>query len=154
MKEGYAIYGPYMAHIWPYMGHIWPYIGHICSYMAIYGHIWTIYGPCVAIVGPHLSLAGVAPSVRSSFAPALIGNEHLLSFRSLVVANPIRGRAYQESYGSVRFGYKICTVFGSYGFSVPWFSVPRFQFGSDNICLLYTSPSPRDRTRSRMPSSA
>ena len=25
---------------------------------------------------------------------------------------------------------------------------------SSNICLLYTSPSPRDRTRSRMPSSA
>ena len=24
----------------------------------------------------------------------------------------------------------------------------------DNTCLLYTSPSPRDRTRSRMPSSA
>ena len=26
--------------------------------------------------------------------------------------------------------------------------------GNYNICLLYTSPSPRDRTRSRMPSSA
>ena len=26
--------------------------------------------------------------------------------------------------------------------------------GSDSDCLLYTSPSPRDRTRSRMPSSA
>ena len=26
--------------------------------------------------------------------------------------------------------------------------------GLDAICLLYTSPSPRDRTRSRMPSSA
>ena len=26
--------------------------------------------------------------------------------------------------------------------------------GVDNTCLLYTSPSPRDRTRSRMPSSA
>ena len=25
---------------------------------------------------------------------------------------------------------------------------------SDNVCLLYQSPSPRDRTRSRMPSSA
>ena len=25
---------------------------------------------------------------------------------------------------------------------------------SDGFCLLYTSPSPRDRTRSRMPSSA
>ena len=27
-------------------------------------------------------------------------------------------------------------------------------FGRSNVCLLYTSPSPRDRTRSRMPSSA
>ena len=26
--------------------------------------------------------------------------------------------------------------------------------GNDESCLLYTSPSPRDRTRSRMPSSA
>ena len=26
--------------------------------------------------------------------------------------------------------------------------------GEDHTCLLYTSPSPRDRTRSRMPSSA
>ena len=26
--------------------------------------------------------------------------------------------------------------------------------GADKACLLYTSPSPRDRTRSRMPSSA
>ena len=30
-----------------------------------------------------------------------------------------------------------------------FFSVAKF-----NLCLLYTSPSPRDRTRSRMPSSA
>ena len=30
---------------------------------------------------------------------------------------------------------------------------PSFN-GHDFICLLYTSPSPRDRTRSRMPSSA
>ena len=28
------------------------------------------------------------------------------------------------------------------------------QLHSDTTCLLYTSPSPRDRTRSRMPSSA
>ena len=28
------------------------------------------------------------------------------------------------------------------------------QTGLRNLCLLYTSPSPRDRTRSRMPSSA
>jgi len=28
------------------------------------------------------------------------------------------------------------------------------QGSTDKLCLLYTSPSPRDRTRSRMPSSA
>ena len=28
------------------------------------------------------------------------------------------------------------------------------HFTGDPVCLLYTSPSPRDRTRSRMPSSA
>ena len=27
-------------------------------------------------------------------------------------------------------------------------------FGLDTLCLLYTSPSPRDRQKSRMPSSA
>ena len=30
----------------------------------------------------------------------------------------------------------------------------RYDFKGSNTCLLYTSPSPRDRTRSRMPSSA
>ena len=37
------------------------------------------------------------------------------------------------------------------------FSTEQFndiQIGKDGNCLLYTSPSPRDRTRSRMPSSA
>ena len=38
----------------------------------------------------------------------------------------------------------------------PKFSDEIKQFSKDYIgsCLLYTSPSPRDRTRSRMPSSA
>ena len=30
----------------------------------------------------------------------------------------------------------------------------QFMKAADKVCLLYTSPSPRDRTRSRMPSSA
>ena len=33
-------------------------------------------------------------------------------------------------------------------------SLGYFKAGFDIYCLLYTSPSPRDRTRSRMPSSA
>ena len=32
--------------------------------------------------------------------------------------------------------------------------MPGTEEGMSNSCLLYTSPSPRDRTRSRMPSSA
>ena len=31
---------------------------------------------------------------------------------------------------------------------------PQTYFDEMNICLLYTSPSPRDRQKSRMPSSA
>ena len=46
--------------------------------------------------------------------------------------------------------------------SVPWVGawaskfamVPVLTAGIYLVCLLYTSPSPRDRTRSRMPSSA
>ena len=33
-------------------------------------------------------------------------------------------------------------------------NLSRFGYGFNTYCLLYTSPSPRDRTRSRMPSSA
>ena len=36
---------------------------------------------------------------------------------------------------------------------VPW-GILADKLGYKNTCLLYTSPSPRDRTRSRMPSSA
>ena len=32
--------------------------------------------------------------------------------------------------------------------------IRQMAINQDNNCLLYTSPSPRDRTRSRMPSSA
>ena len=32
--------------------------------------------------------------------------------------------------------------------------VKQLKLSGENICLLYTSPSPRDRQKSRMPSSA
>ena len=35
-----------------------------------------------------------------------------------------------------------------------YFALAKALFEMDRACLLYTSPSPRDRTRSRMPSSA
>ena len=33
-------------------------------------------------------------------------------------------------------------------------AINAYRFNNTKDCLLYTSPSPRDRTRSRMPSSA
>ena len=33
-------------------------------------------------------------------------------------------------------------------------SIKEFEVNNNSICLLYTSPSPRDRQKSRMPSSA
>ena len=45
----------------------------------------------------------------------------------------------------------IWTVFSLVGMVVP--AVATFMY-NPTVCLLYTSPSPRDRTRSRMPSSA
>jgi len=35
-----------------------------------------------------------------------------------------------------------------------WMDTDRYKGPTKRGCLLYTSPSPRDRTRSRMPSSA
>ena len=37
---------------------------------------------------------------------------------------------------------------------IPSYSPSLYTYTKDTTCLLYTSPSPRDRTRSRMPSSA
>ena len=36
----------------------------------------------------------------------------------------------------------------------PEVALDRLRFAKDHLCLLYTSPSPRDATLSRMPSSA
>ena len=35
-----------------------------------------------------------------------------------------------------------------------WFTAANFLQYGNNLCLLYTSPSPRDKRQSRMPSSA
>ena len=43
---------------------------------------------------------------------------------------------------------------GSIGMQTGTTAMVASEVGRGNTCLLYTSPSPRDRTRSRMPSSA
>ena len=53
---------------------------------------------------------------------------------------------------------KLIAKASKYGWAIGmlnhWFVSPRLCRHEQRGCLLYTSPSPRDRTRSRMPSSA
>ena len=53
-----------------------------------------------------------------------------------------------QLFGSINYG----KTFGQGEFSAT--PIVRLDLGYTEFCLLYTSPSPRDRTRSRMPSSA
>ena len=52
----------------------------------------------------------------------------------------------KQPHRQTQFTYKKFNSFVSPG--------PKFEFEMDLICLLYTSPSPRDGLLSRMPSSA
>ena len=68
------------------------------------------------------------------------------------------GKPFQVAGGSGTSGQYLKST----GSSVAWTTfptIPAAQVNADwsatsGVCLLYTSPSPRDRTRSRMPSSA
>ena len=56
----------------------------------------------------------------------------------------------------VYYGHSLATMAEScedHKLNTKLYGVDHFK-GDDHSCLLYTSPSPRDRTRSRMPSSA
>ena len=67
-------------------------------------------------------------------------------------AETMAGAASSSYYNSVNIGLPIATyVLGDATFVVPALVL---QMAVLSPCLLYTSPSPRDRTRSRMPSSA
>ena len=57
----------------------------------------------------------------------------------------------------------IATLLGTVSFQTDFFEIAKQieifttlfkEVNMNYVCLLYTSPSPRDRTRSRMPSSA
>ena len=76
------------------------------------------------------NLLGVLGAKKGVFVPNLTGQTRYFYFlegMTFCISEPIDGEPASAGNGS------------TIGF---------------NICLLYTSPSPRDRTRSRMPSSA
>ena len=68
-------------------------------------------------------------------------------------------RAFREVWVAYLLGglyllLGLYTEISEQNYSVLYDAQQKWNFVQQNICLLYTSPSPRDRTRSRMPSSA
>ena len=79
---------------------------------------------------------------------------------NLTGTNALQQAVYDRNIAKVKAVLRAITdrldvlhVANRYGWEIVKLLIERRQTGEDN-CLLYTSPSPRDRTRSRMPSSA
>ena len=95
-----------------------------------------------------------------------VEGSHIMMFaRSLLDENPIYSDADYAAgteTGNViappTFGRSVAQFDPNYHLRLKsgekWFGSGKNPTGLDGPCLLYTSPSPRDRTRSRMPSSA
>ena len=79
------------------------------------------------------------------------GGTRLWLPRSILIYRCVRS-IFGSDCSELLVFYYIRTVFSV--FSTTLKSKKLQQHSVHNICLLYTSPSPRDRTRSRMPSSA
>ena len=74
------------------------------------------------------------------------GGEVLVDKLTKQLGTPIDTRSYQPTVADeTALQQQARTLAGGLGSSEPFLN---------QACLLYTSPSPRDRTRSRMPSSA
>ena len=65
-------------------------------------------------------------------------------------SGPYIGATYPNDFGVYGNGIKIAIIDTGVNYNHP----DLYGFGKDGNCLLYTSPSPRDRSVSRMPSSA
>ena len=95
------------------------------------------YDPVMELVEATIKIKAIADSTGD-----------IADYKSLVDSLEKTSRFIQPTLKSVEVQTNALTV-----------SVQRKRYdgqsnGTDTACLLYTSPSPRDRTRSRMPSSA
>ena len=78
-----------------------------------------------------------------------VGHGPILNFNTELWLNNYREWSSQRSKGE---NYAVVCYLSQYGFCDRLSQA--IAHGIGKACLLYTSPSPRDRTRSRMPSSA
>ena len=93
--------------------------------------------------------SGLEYGTRKVFECTLIVNDFQL--RAMVVNSLTLNRDYRDSYGD-NLIIEVMVSMGTYMHKIfPQRQRLRVQL---KTCLLYTSPSPRDRQKSRMPSSA
>ena len=80
-----------------------------------------------------------------TFEPNPVTTEQLVEYLTKKVGSDIGCNDIREAGETLSISYATaCKRLKNY----------KTGIGKWNLCLLYTSPSPRDRTRSRMPSSA
>ena len=104
---------------------------------------WGEQGPTIVTLTGQSATSSVGSiTPRSDFSITLTGQSATTSVGSLVteVAYILAGESATSSVGTIS---PTAMTIGLTG-----------QSATSSVCLLYTSPSPRDRTRSRMPSSA
>ena len=89
--------------------------------------------------------------------------QHLERGRALAAAGGYRGRFAPSPTGVLHLGNLQTALLswlaarqagGAWLLRIDDLDTPRNRAGAIEACLLYTSPSPRDRQKSRMPSSA
>ena len=78
--------------------------------------------------------------------------DRAVSSASLAASMPTNPVVVRRVTGMLAKAGLIATRAGASGGA--WLIVPASDIKLDQVCLLYTSPSPRDRQKSRMPSSA
>ena len=108
--------------------------------------IATVAGREQILVQTRSTLAGVDLDSGD-----VLWSQEVPAYRGMNILTPtvFNDSVFTSSYNNGSYMYKVSAEENSMTSSKAWQGPERGY-----ICLLYTSPSPRDRTRSRMPSSA
>ena len=103
------------------------------------------------------SEANIEEIVSYAVGHGTIGNAPGINHTSLI-GHGFGQQEIDKVEGALGSAFDIRFVFNQWtlgaDFCTEVLGIPAEKLVDSNFCLLYTSPSPRDRTRSRMPSSA
>ena len=96
-----------------------------------------------------LELIGGFGLAKELVEKAINNGKHIITANKALIGNHGNELIKLANKKKVRFLFEASVAGG-----IPIIKALEQGLSANNVCLLYTSPSPRDRTRSRMPSSA